>query len=123
GMTPALYARLAPYLCALPKIGTTINVNTASPLLLRALAHNPGAEFERFLEERLKTPAEHISELFNARQVFGAGDPQELMSTGSEFFELQVEAYIGTGRVQLYSFYYRPGNGTPLVYGRSTFTE
>jgi len=124
GMTPVLYARLAPYLCALPKIGTTINVNTASPLLLRALTEHPNAELERFTEERLKTPAENISELFNTRQVFGADDPQELMGTGSEFFELQVEAFIGSGKVQLYSFYYRPGtNGTPLVYGRSTFTE
>ncbi|NGY06308.1 type II secretion system minor pseudopilin GspK [Solimonas terrae] len=123
GVTPVLYGKLAPYLCALPKIGTTINVNTASPLLMRALTPNPGAELDQFLEDRLQKPAEKIDELFNARKVFGATDPQELMGTGSEFFELQVEAYIGSGRVQLYSFYYRPGSGTPLVYGRSTFTE
>lgn len=123
GMTPVLYGKLAPFLCALPKIGTTINVNTASPLLLRALTPNPGAELDQFLVDRLKTPAENISELFNARKVFSATDPQELMGTGSEFFELQAEAYIGSGRVQLYSFYYRPGSGAPLVYGRSTFTE
>src|SRR3546814_14106361 len=37
GMTPALYGKLAPYLCALPTVGTTIHVNTASPLLMHAL--------------------------------------------------------------------------------------
>lgn len=123
GMTPALYGKLAPFLCALPKTRTTINVNTASPTLMHALTPNPGAELDQFLQDRLKDPAEKISELFNSRKVFGASDPQELMGTGSEFFELQAEAYIGSGRVQLYSFFYRPGSGTPLVYGRSTFTE
>src|SRR3546814_4985151 len=56
GMTSALYGKLAPYLCALPKVGTTINVNTASPLLMHALTPNPGPELDQFLEERLKKP-------------------------------------------------------------------
>lgn len=124
GMTPTLYGKLAPYLCALPKIGTTINVNTASPLLMRALTPSPGAELDQFLQDRLKEPAQNISELFNSRKVFGADAANtSLMGTSSDFFELQAEAYIGSGRVQLYSFYYRPGSGAPIVYGRSTFTE
>src|SRR3546814_15198014 len=62
GMTSALYGKLAPYLCALPKVGTTINVNTASPLLLHALTPNPGPELDQFLEERLKKQAERSEE-------------------------------------------------------------
>lgn len=124
GMTPVLFGKLAPYLCALPKVGTTINVNTASPLLMRALTPSPGPELDQFLEDRVTKPAENVSELFNSRKVFGADAVQtSLLGTTSQFFELQAEAYIGSGRVALYSFYYRPSSGTPLVYGRSTFTE
>src|SRR3546814_3014471 len=122
-MSSALYGKLAPSLCALPKVGTTINVNTASPLLMHAPTPNPGPELDQFLEERLKKPAENISELFNSRKVFGADAAStSLMGTSSEFFELRAEAYIGSGRVELYSFYYRPGSQQPLVYGRSTST-
>src|SRR3546814_7971151 len=60
GMTSALYGKLAPYLCALPKVGTTINVNTASPLLMHALTPNPGPELDQFLEERLKIGRAHV---------------------------------------------------------------
>lgn len=125
GMTPQLYAKLVPYLTALPKIGTAININTAAPLLMRALTPTPDAELDRFIEERLQKPAETVSELFNQRKVVfpnGAAS-NAVLSTSSEFFELQAEAYIGSGRVQLYSFFYRPGSGAPVVYGRSTFTE
>jgi general secretion pathway protein K len=124
GMTPDLYAKLAPYVCALPKIGTKINVNTASPLLMHALTPNPGADLEKFLEERLQKPAENINELFNERKVFGADAIKtQWMGTASDFFQLRAEAYIGSGRVELYSFFYRPGTGKSQVYGRSTFTE
>jgi len=39
GITSDVYARLAPYVCALPP-GTTINVNTASVPVLRSLGRN-----------------------------------------------------------------------------------
>lgn len=36
GMTPQIYAALAPHVCALPGI-STLNINTATPLVLRSL--------------------------------------------------------------------------------------
>jgi general secretion pathway protein K len=36
GVTPAIYAKLAPHVCALPP-GSLINVNTATPAVLRAI--------------------------------------------------------------------------------------
>ncbi|MCV6604948.1 MAG: type II secretion system minor pseudopilin GspK, partial [Porticoccaceae bacterium] len=36
GVTPEIYQRVFPYLCALP-VGTALNINTASPRLLRTL--------------------------------------------------------------------------------------
>src|SRR3546814_4290844 len=68
---------------------------------MHALTPNPGPELDQFLEERLKKPAENISELFNSRKVFGADAAStSLMGTSSEFFELRAEAYIGSGRVE-----------------------
>ncbi|MGH8445807.1 MAG: type II secretion system minor pseudopilin GspK [Solimonas sp.] len=130
GMTPPLYARLAPYLSALPQ-ATTINVNTAAPLVLQALTSQPGRDLEQFIEERVQKPAERRGDFTARVQLGGAvggggtpgGSDSSLVDVKSSFFELQVEAYIGTGRLALYSFLYRPGAGTPVVYGRSTFTE
>src|SRR3546814_4780594 len=91
---------------------------------MHALTPNPGPELDQFLEERLKKPAENISELFNSRKVFGVDAVStSLMGTSSEFFEMWAEAYIGLGRVERSSCYYRPGSKTPLVYGRSTLTQ
>ncbi|WP_084196917.1 type II secretion system minor pseudopilin GspK [Solimonas soli] len=122
GMTPEIYGKLAPYLSALPKL-TPLNVNTAAPLLLQALTPQPGTELEQFVTERLKQPVESISD-FNKRVQLGAGAvPSSMLSYKSDYFQLQVEAYIGSGRLELYSFLYRAGSAAPVVYGRSTFTE
>lgn len=128
GMTPAIYQRLLPHLCALPQYSAPINVNTATPLLLLAMTSSatPGNELETFLKERSSKPAEQEGELFNARKVFDARSVADasMMSVKSSYFELRVETFIGSRRLALYSFLYRPGGGsTPLVYGRSTFTE
>lgn len=124
GVTPQAYAKLLPHICALPQTGVPINVNTATPLLLTALTDKPGAELQRFIEERNGQPAEQVSELFNERGVYGPGAaPNSLMSTGSSYFQLQVETFIGSRRLALYSFLHRAGNAPPAVYGRSTFTE
>jgi general secretion pathway protein K len=122
GMTAEFYGKLAPHLSALPKI-TTINVNTATPLLLQALTPQPGSDIEKFATERLQKPAETLAQ-FNTEVQLGAGAvPPSMLGTKSEYFQLQVEAYIGSGRLELYSFYHRQGSATPVVYGRSTFTE
>src|SRR3546814_13060276 len=93
-MTPALYGKLAPYLCALPKVGTTINVNTASPLLMHAPTPNPGPELDQFLEERPTKPAENISALFKSRTVFG-DDPAStsLLGTSNEIYDMTTQSY------------------------------
>ena len=122
GMTPDIYAKLAPNLSALPEL-TQVNVNTATPMLLQSLTPQPGADIEKFATERLQEPAESTAD-FNKRVQLGSGAVTAgMISVSSSYFVLQVEAYIGSGRLELYSFYHRPGTATPTVYGRSTFTE
>jgi general secretion pathway protein K len=123
GMDRELYARLREVVAALPQDGVAINVNTAPPAVLRALAVRPGPELEVFERERIEKPAESIQEL-ESRNVFGAQDaPREMMAVRSQFFMVRAEAFVGSGRIALYSFIYRPDQGIPAVYGRSVNTE
>ena len=124
GVTPKVYQRLLPHICALPESNTKINVNTATPMLMAALTDKPGTELQQFIEERAQKPAERIDDAFTKRQVFGPGAvSQERLSVSSDYFELQLETFVGSRRLALYSFLHRPGSAAPTVYGRSTFTE
>lgn len=124
GVTREIYAKLANLVSALPQYGLPINVNTAPDPVLHALAAQPRAEIEVFIRERIEKPAENVAELFNARGLYTAQDAdQNMMSVSSSYFMLRAEVFIGSGRVALYSFYFRPRSGAPAVYGRSTDTQ
>jgi general secretion pathway protein K len=112
GFTPKLYARLLPYVTALPRTGTAININTAPEPVLLSLVRQPSADLRRFTEERLKNPADEVDQ-----SLFEPGTPP--VAVASQFFMLRAEVFIGSGRLALYSFYYRPAQGAPLVLGRS----
>lgn len=115
GVDKKTYELVRPYLTALPQMGTAININTAPEPVLRSLSKQPSAELERFIKERADKPADSVGALQTA---FGAESPP--LSVASQFFMSRVETFIGSGRLALYSFYYRPGQGAPIVLGRST---
>jgi len=124
GMTRELYQRIGPYVTTLPQTGTPINVNTAPEALVFALAKEPGAAQRKFIEERVKKPAESVGELTGERGVYGAADaPTAMLAVASRYFMLRAEVFVGSGRLALYSFYYRPDQGAPVVIGRSIDTE
>lgn len=114
GMTPKLYRQLLPYITVLPRLRTPINVNTAPGPVLLAMTAQPSAELLRFVEERVQNPAKTPQEV---ERLFTADSPP--VSVSSEFFLLRAEIFIGSGRLALYSFYYRPAQGAPVVLGRS----
>lgn len=123
GMDRELYLRLREVVSAVPQTGVPINVNTAPVPVLRALVRQPGAELAAFERSRAEKPAESLQQLESAG-VFAGGDaPREMMTVKSNFFLLRSEAYVGSGRIALYSFIYRPDQGIPAVYGRSVHTE
>lgn len=117
GVSKKLYAQLLPYVTALPQTNTPVNINTAPDLVLRAMVSKPNPALEDFLRDRAEKPAENTTDVQTA---FGAESPP--ISVNSQYFLLRSEAFIGSGRVALYSFYYRPNSGAPLVLGRSTDT-
>ncbi|HEY0916240.1 MAG TPA: type II secretion system minor pseudopilin GspK [Solimonas sp.] len=127
GMTREIYAKLRPYITALPQIGTPINVNTAPEPVLLALVKEPGPLQQKFMEERIKKPAKNVSDLTAAADApFGAGTipAVTMVDVKSSYFMLRAEIFVGSGRLALYSFYYRPSQGAaPYVYARSIDTE
>jgi general secretion pathway protein K len=123
GVTPEIYSALLPYVTALPKIGTAINVNTAPEPLLRALSASPSAAFEDFVRQRVEKPAEQVTELFQ-NGTFTANDVKTTMlDVKSDFFQLRAQATIGSSRVAIYSLYLRRSASTLLVLSRSTDSE
>jgi general secretion pathway protein K len=123
GINKDIYAGLLPYLSALPRSDVPINVNTAPEALVRALAFKPSSELEAFLREREKKPAETDGELAT-KGVFGGQDAKPARySVSSSYFQLRADATIGSSRVAIYSLFYRPSQGEPVVLARSTDSE
>lgn len=138
GMTRELYLKLTQCavvngivqscVTALPQFNTPININTAPEPVLRSLVKQSRAEFDQFLVDRIETPAESVNEALQ-QGVFMAGDfpaplkPEDFLAVASQFFLLRAEATIGAGRVALFSFFFRPPDGRPVVIGHSTDME
>lgn len=118
GMSSEIYAVLRPHLAAIPLTGgqaTTINLNTATvPVLCSFGAGGPSPALQGFAEERLELPLETVQDAIE-RKILDANAPTQHASVSSQTFELQAEAFIGTGRVSLYSVVARNAGSKPLV--------
>lgn len=123
GINKDIYAALLPYISALPRTDVPINVNTAPEALVRALVAKPSTEMEEFLRERAEKPAETDGELATKGIVAGEGASKARYSVSSSYFQLRADATIGTSRVAIYSLFYRPSQGEPVVLARSTDSE
>lgn len=129
GVTRELYAAIAEHLAALPQYNTPLNVNTATPEVLRSLARTPNPELDKFVESRVDAPAANLGEI-QSRQVVRTSDVEaalqaRVLAVASSYFMLRAEASIGAGRVGLHSLIYRPTaqQGAPVVLGHSVDTE
>ncbi|MDD3576101.1 type II secretion system minor pseudopilin GspK [Halothiobacillus sp.] len=114
GVTPAYYDKLAPYVTALP-IGTPVNLNSASPLVMQAIGANaaslpvvtPG-----------KTPPPNIGSVadFLARPGFaGAVTQPDGLSVNSQFFLCAVTVQFDQVLRHRYALIYRPQSGPSQV--------
>jgi len=127
GMTAQTFQKLAPFVCTLPlgaaRAATKVNVNTASlPLLLALSATGDRGKLGTFVADRKKEPAKSVQEL-QTKGVLAADVTPELVDVRTEFFQMRGEAFIGSGRVALYSVFQRAGSGAPRVIARSLDTE
>lgn len=106
------YARLRPYVTALPR-GTRININTARPEVLLTTSENFGPrEAERIALDRPDDGWESLEQLGDMIPQ----DARGALGVGSDWFRLSVRADIGTHRFTMYSLLHRePGGSVTTV--------
>lgn len=120
GVTPEIYAVLAPLVTALP-VPTAININTAPPQVLAVLGEDlTAAELEGLVARRTEKPFTNPNELLNegafqsrAKVLRQPG----VLDVNSSFFLLQAAARFGDrGKVDLYSLFSRKGGKVVVLW-------
>jgi len=98
GMTPRALSAVLPFLSALPT-GTPVNVNTAPPAVLAAIANNlVGERLDAFVADRARKPFTTVAE-FRSRLPEGATLASDIgLSVGSRYFYVTIEARQGVTR-------------------------
>ncbi len=105
GMTPEIYARLSPYVAALPP-GTKINLNTAPLEVLQSLQADIGdGGDDRWDADRKKEPCRDPINL----SITIDPDFQNFVGCASSHFGLRVNVRIGTTDLSMYSLLQRNG--------------
>jgi len=115
GFTAPYFARLAPFIAALP-VGTTLNVNTALPeVLSAAVAGLEGDALAAFIVARQVKPFTAVAE-FRARLPSGLTfDNESAFGTSSSYFLVTVRARQGVAVAQARALLKRGGRDWPAV--------
>ncbi len=121
GFDAKTVATLAPYVTVLPTATATVNINTASPILLSALV--PGlalADAQRIADERLMKPFNNVAD-FKARLPPGLLLPKGVApSVRTDYFLVTLETSIGRHERRTEALLLRgaSGRGAELVWHR-----
>ncbi len=127
GMSREHYEILRPHLAALPvdpAKPTPINPNTATEAVLCSIPANgrPGPGLQDFIANRDQAPLQSTQEAVS-QNLFGAGFDPDTITVNSEYFLIQAQAFIGTGRVALYSVVQRRSGSAPTTLSRRVDTD
>ncbi len=107
GFDREAFARLAPYVTALPTT-TPINVNTAPALVLQSLADGiTPAEIESVQQVQVNKGFKDVSEFHQIVQQ----NTQVRLSVASSYFLVTARVAVGTTSLTLYSLLARDANG------------
>jgi general secretion pathway protein K len=120
GFTREIYGKLAPYVTALP-IGTKLNVNTASAVVLASLSDNLDiAAAEGLVQQRNDGPFVDIDKTFE-----GLVDPRVLREIDgvSQHFLLTATVTLGTNQLTMRSVLQRDASGVTRALFRSLGVE
>lgn len=93
GFTPAIYAKISPYLNALPT-GTPINVNTAPAEVLRAIGLD-ASQAKAVVTARKRAPFTTLRAFTGAPSVAGAHFKPARLSVKSHYFAVHSRVTIG----------------------------
>jgi len=115
GVTPQALAAILPFLSALPA-GTPVNVNTAPPEVLSALADNLSAErLDALVADRARKPFTTIAE-FRSRLPDGSVLASDLgLSVRSNYFYVTIVARQGATQSRARALLRRGGSERPAI--------
>ncbi|NJD31933.1 MAG: hypothetical protein FIB04_08610 [Gammaproteobacteria bacterium] len=125
GFGAARYAKLKPYITALP-VGTPLNVCTASGIVLDSLSENThefGLNPQDLANRRKEGCFPTLQDLRGSLGEANFSKLQDSLTESSKFFGATVWVTIGTTDFTLYSLLARGGNGPVRPYLRSFGTE
>lgn len=95
GFDVEAYARIAPYLVALPE-HTAVNVNTALPAVLQMIVEDlPEPEAKELAESLQEEPVEEIGEFLDHPLVSGRKVDTKDLVVKSDYFRLSAYAQVG----------------------------
>lgn len=123
GIDAKIWQVLAPYVCVLPT-KTTVNINTASAVLLQALDPSFSLQDgEQLVATRPDSGYAGVNEFVADNQAKFSGQQvdQAVLGVTSENFLVRSEITIGTARAQVFSVVQRHANGS-LVLARTQGT-
>ncbi len=118
GFTPEVIALLEPHITALPE-ETVINVNTATPVVLRALHKElDDSAVEQLIADRGEDGFADIDAFLEHDALAGLELELELeLDIASYWFNVLTASSIGRGQAQLESLVWR-GEGQPQIISR-----
>ena len=120
GMTPALYAALAPYICALPEV-TAINVNTApAPVLATIAPELPPTTGESLVESRADEPWESVDAFLQDPALAGRQIDSGRLSVITNYFMATGQITVDRAQIQFFSVLERADNGAVRTVRHST---
>ncbi len=119
GVTPELYRLLEPLICVLPDAATTLNLNTASPQLLRTinrpddLSPLQAADVATIIEERSLQPAETVNDFFSnpaIQSIIPVGAAAGGYGVSSDYFLMFAKTTVGEQIRFVISYLHRDPN-------------
>ena len=123
GVTPAIYAALQPYICALPQL-TAINVNTAPAPILATLAPElPASTGEALVESRADEPWESIDAFLQDPALAGRDIDANRHDVVTHYFLATGQITVDRAQIQFFSVLERGDNGAVRTLRHSTNVE
>lgn len=120
GVTPEIYAALAPYICALPQT-TPINVNTAAAPVLATIAPElPPTTGEALVKARSDEPWPSVEAFLQDSALAGRQIDASGLSVTTQYFLATGQITVDKAQVQFFSVLERAGNGAVHVIAHST---
>jgi general secretion pathway protein K len=116
GYTPAVIARLAPYITALPT-ESLVNVNTAPAPVLQAVVPtlSGGADAAQIIDRRKDHPYESVADFVRALTKQPQAPLDSQIDIKSRYFSADLTVRLGRVTVGYHALFERPDQGSPSL--------